>query len=526
MNQNKNTINTNTTNNENEKILKRVSTYHINQVHPLFTYCDDMTFKSKNLKNLANYHVRRCFIFHNRENIPTEVQDYFNEMNQYIDQFNKITNQFFRSKKLNKLIELRKKRNELKYSSKQKELDDIKKDIQKELNKKYIPQPNISKDSGLLFYDFLNYYFRYCLNTEDNPYKLLPAQAAQQVLRNVNKDWKGFCKSIKEYSISPSKFTGKPDLPKYKKKNGRCKISFTNQQCKIIDGFVTLPFTKLKLKVGFDCSDLKLKEVRVIPMGVNYKIELIWDIKIFVKNDDLNKNAYLGIDLGVSNLATLTNNIGLNPIIINGRPLKSINQYYNKKRAELQSNLPFIRKNDGSFEQLHWSKTLSELTQKRNNKIENAMHTVSKYIINYCKTNKIKTIVIGLNNNWKDQINLGTKTNQNFVEIPFKTLINQIIYKSEEVGITVIVREESYTSKASFVDLDDIPTYQKNKKINCNFSGIRKYRGLYISKNRKYINADVNGSYNILRKEFPHLFTPETIKHLSFKPEVVNIIKN
>ena len=113
MNQNKNTINTNTTNNENEKILKRVSTYHINQVHPLFTYCDDMTFKSKNLKNLANYHVRRCFIFHNRENIPTEVQDYFNEMNQYIDQFNKITNQSFRSKKLNKLIELRKKRNEL-----------------------------------------------------------------------------------------------------------------------------------------------------------------------------------------------------------------------------------------------------------------------------------------------------------------------------------------------------------------------------------------------------------------------------
>ena len=181
--------------------------------------------------------------------------------------------------------------------------------------------------------------------------------------------------------------------------------------------------------------------------------------------------------------------------IINGRKLKSMNQYYNKKRAELQSKLPFYKADDDSIKQVSWSKKLSLLTEKRNNKITDFMHNASSFVIDYCLRNKIATIVIGLNNTWKQQSNIGKKNNQNFISIPFKKFINQIQYKAEDVGITVIVREESYTSQASFFDLDEIPTYRKGNKTNHTFSGKRKYRGLYITKDGKYINADVKSIY-------------------------------
>lgn len=176
------------------------------------------------------------------------------------------------------------------------------------------------------------------------------------------------------------------------------------------------------------------------------------------------------------------------------------------------------------MKQISWSKKLSLLTEKRNNKITDFMHNASSFVIDYCLRNKITTIVIGLNSDWKQQSNIGKKNNQNFISIPFRKFVNQIQYKAEDVGITVIVREESYTSKASFYDLDEISTYKKGNKIKYTFSGKRKYRGLYITKDGKYINADINGSYNILRKEFSQLFTKETMKSLSFKPIVVNLI--
>ena len=508
--------------NKDEEKVKRVSIYNIKSSHPLFTYCDEITFKSKNLRNAANYHIRRCFIYHNRDEISSDIQEYFEQMNQYIQNFNKEK----KKNKVDKLKKLREIRNQLKATPlKQKELMKVKNQIEEERKRKYFTQNQISEECGTLFYEFLNYYYVHCIhNDEENPYKDLPAKTSQQILRNLNKDWKGFFKSIKDFSKNPTKYTGKPNIPGYKKKDGRAKVSFTYQQCKIVNGYVTFPKTELTLKIGIESAELELKEVRIVPMGVNYKIELVWNKKKSEENNNLDKNAYMGIDLGVSNFATLTNNIGLSPIIINGRQLKSMNQYYNKKRAELQSKLPFYKANDDLMKQISWSKKLSLLTEKRNNKITDFMHNVSSFVIDYCLRNKIATIVIGLNNDWKQQLNIGKKNNQMFISIPFKKFIDQIQYKSEDVGITVIVREESYTSKASFFDLDEIPTYKKDNKTKYAFSGKRKYRGLYITKDGKYINADVNGSYNILRKEFPQLFTKETIKYLSFKPMVVNII--
>lgn len=213
---------------------------------------------------------------------------------------------------------------------------------------------------------------------------------------------------------------------------------------------------------------------------------------------DLNKNNYLGIDLGLNNLCTLTSNkIGFNPIIINGRPIKSINQYYNKTKSKLQSKLPL---------NVYTSNRIERLTIKRNNKIKDYIHNQTKKIVNICILNDIGTIVIGYNKGWKDEINLGTITNQKFVNIPFLMIVNQLKYKAKLAGIDVIIQEESYTSKSSFLDNDTIPIYNIKIKNEIIFSGKRICRGMYKSKNGILINSDVNGSYNIIKKAFPKAF--------------------
>ena len=388
-------------------------------------------------------------------------------------------------------------------------------------HKVYIPQPYISKENGIIYYDFLNYYFVHCLHTEDNPYRMMQAKTSQQVLRNLCSDWKGYCKSLKKFAKNPSNYTGKPEMPKYRKKDGRKKVSFTNQQCSAKDGELHFSFMPFTLKIGIDYSGFDLQEVRIVPMGTFYKLEIVW-YKVETVNNKFDKNAYLGIDLGVNNFAAITNTIGLRPILINGKIIKNINQYYNKKRAEYQSKLPFQQASNGSKKQVRWSKKLESLTTKRNEKITYEMHKISKYIIQYCLKYRIGVIVVGLNSNWKQKSKMGNITNQNFVKIPYRKFLNQLEYKATAVGIQVIEREESYTSQASFLDLDEIPTYGKVKTEPV-FSGVRKHRGMYVSKDNTIINADVNGSYNILRKEVPELFTKDFIQTLSYTPKRITL---
>ena len=220
-------------------------------------------------------------------------------------------------------------------------------------------------------------------------------------------------------------------------------------------------------------------------------MEVVTEVKV-PNIQDSASNRIASIDLGVNNLVTLTNNIGQQPIIINGKIVKSINQYYNKQRAELQSNL--MKRN-----KQHWSKTLETLTFKRNNRVKNYMHNASKRIVQWCIANQIDTLICGLNKEWKQECNMNKKTTQHFVYLPYDMLINQLEYKCQNVGIKFILHEESYTSGTSFLD-GEVPckeNYDKSRRVK---------RGLFQASTR-LINSDVNGSLQILKKAIPNAFS-------------------
>lgn len=230
-------------------------------------------------------------------------------------------------------------------------------------------------------------------------------------------------------------------------------------------------------------------QIRIIPKANYFVLEVIYEAK--EKDIQSDNNRYLSIDMGVNNLAACSSNV-INSFLINGRPIKSINQYYNKTNAKLKSNLELVNK-------AKTSKKLRQLGLKRLNKLKWYIHNTSKFIIDKCIENEINTIVIGKNNGWKQEINIGKQNNQTFVSIPFSLLAEQIKYKGRLQGINVVEQEESYTSKVSFFDNDFIPVYGKTD-AKLNPSGKRIERGLYQTKENHYINADINGSLNILRK--------------------------
>jgi len=331
-------------------------------------------------------------------------------------------------------------------------------------------------------------------------YKELPAQTAQQILKLLDRSWKSFFKAIKDWSKNKSKYLGRPKLPKYKKKDGRSVTIFTNQQCRIKSGYLTFPKTKLKLKTRVEGS---LREVRIIPKRTVYIIEIVYQKEINTISKQPKRIA--GIDLGLDNFVTLINNIGIKPIVVNGRAIKSINQYYNKKKAELMSYV-------GSR---GTSKRIEKLTLKRNNKVKDYLHKVSRFVVNWCKEHDIDTIVIGYNQNWKQEIELGKVINQNFVNIPYYQFLQMLKYKCEEESINLIVIKESYTSGCSFLDNEEIckDNYNKRRRIA---------RGLFKSNNGILINADVNGAYNIVKKVFPDAFA-EGIEGVGLHPVRLNV---
>lgn len=346
------------------------------------------------------------------------------------------------------------------------------------------------------------------LKKEDNnyDYKNMPlGSSAQQCLKLLDKNWKSFFASIKDYNNNPSKYLGRPKLPKYKSKNGRNVLILTNQNCKIKNGYIKFPkkfkglLIKTKIRNG-------LQQVRVIPKDKYLVIEIVYkieDVEPLVDN-----GRYVGIDLGLDNFATITNNCGLIPLIINGKGLKSINQYYNKQISHYKSIAKRVNK-------LDYTNRMSQLTNKRNNKVENYIHKASRFLVDYCKDNEINTIIIGNNNNWKQNSKMSKKVNQNFISIPYYNFIQKVQYKAEEFGIKVVITEESYTSGTSFLD-NELPikeNYNKNR---------RKYRGLFVSNNGIKMNADANGSYQIIKKVFPKAFA-EGIEGVGLHPFKVNL---
>ena len=305
-------------------------------------------------------------------------------------------------------------------------------------------------------------------------YRAIPyAQSAQQVLRQVDKQYKAFYVSIKSKKMQDKKVR----LPKYKdKENGRNIFVYTNQCAKVSNNIVYLK-TKQGI-LSFNTIADNIQQVRLVPKGNHIVVEIIYNVEYKLKEDN---NRYASIDLGLDNLCTLASNV-TQSIIVNGKPLKSINHHYNKTKARLQSKLSNNK---------HTSKKINRLTLKRNRKIKDYMHKVSRKIVDYIEANSLNTLFVGKNAGWKDSINLGKTNNQNFVSIPYNMLIQMLEYKCKLAGINVVIVNEAYTSKCSFLDRENISKHDS-------YAGRRVRRGLFISNRGILINADINGSLNIM----------------------------
>ena len=375
----------------------------------------------------------------------------------------------------------------------------------------YLVRKEFTENNRWLRYQDLDKILKKDIDYPD--YRNMPtAQAAQQTLRLVDQNWRSFFSLIKDWSKNKDKYSGKPKLPKYKAKDGRMVLIITNQRIKPKDGILHLPKAFNGFTIQPKCVTLsnfeKINQIRLVPRNQIFCVEIVYSISIH--DDTLPDNGrYMSIDLGLDNLATIVTNTGLNPVIVNGKGLKSNNQYYNKQKAYYQSVAKHM--NDKFY-----TNRLYRLTQKRNFKIEDALHKVSKYIVDIALENKITTIVIGNNKDWKQSISLGKKTNQSFASIPHRKLIQKIIYKAKNADINVVITEESYTSGTSFLD-DEQP---KKKYYN---NSRRKHRGLFVSNNRKLINADVNAAYQIMKKVFPNEFS-DGIEGVVLHPVRVDVI--
>jgi len=329
-------------------------------------------------------------------------------------------------------------------------------------------------------------------------YKALPAKVSQQVLVQLHHEWESFFKAKAAYEEDPSKFLGRPKLPKYKHKlEGRNILVYTIQAIsRGKNGLKGGLITPSQLAISVKTKQKDIDQVRIVPKKGYYVVEVVYEKA--VKQAPVNPAYYAGIDIGMNNLVALTSNKpAFQAVVVNGRPVKSVNQFYNKRKAALQKQLG----------KTGTTKRIERMTNKRNRRIEHYMHTASKRIIDVLVLEGIGVLVIGKNDGWKNEIEMGKRTNQNFVQIPHARFIAMLTYKAELVGIRVQITEESYTSKASLLDLDPLPV-RKNGDEKHTFSGKRLTRGLYRASNGRYINADINGAGNIIRKVAPDAFQP------------------
>ncbi len=326
-------------------------------------------------------------------------------------------------------------------------------------------------------------------------YQALPAKVANDVLRLLDKNWKSFFAAMKAWNEDPSQFLGRPALPKYKDKQQGRNILIYDIQALSKRGLKKGLIQPSLLGIEVQTKQTNVAQVRIIPRCGFYMVEVVYEQDPVQASVD--PALLAAIDSGVNNLVALTSNkSGFVPRIVNGRPIKSVNQFYNKRKAELQA----IMKSDTAF-----TARMERATMKRTRRIDHYLHTASKRIIDLLVAEGIGTLVLGKTPLWKQDPTMRKKETQHFVQLPHARFSEMLLYKAELVGIQVVFQEESYTSKASFLDNDPIPTYGKVKDEPM-FLGKRVKRGLYQSRHGIRFNADVNGSYNILRKAAPNAF--------------------
>ncbi len=326
-------------------------------------------------------------------------------------------------------------------------------------------------------------------------YRALPTKVAQQVLRLLDKNWQSYFAATLAYREDPSKFRKPPKLPHYKHKtDGRYALVYTTQALSR-PGLKRGLIQPSMLPIITQTKQTRIAQVRIVPRMGFYVVEVVYEQAEAAPSG--HPSFYAAVDIGVDNLAAITSNKkGFVPRLVNGRPMKSTNQYYNKRKAELQEALGTT----GT------TARMERFTAKRTRRINHYLHTASKAIIGLLVSEGIGTLIVGKNPGWKQEAELGRVNNQHFVGLPHARFIGMLEYKARLSGIRFVLQEESYTSRASFLDVDPIPTYNPKQENGYVFSGKRIKRGLYRAKDGRTLNADVNGSYNILRKALPDAF--------------------
>ena len=438
--------------------MYRTRQYHIKKNSRLYPYCSDLCIKSAALYNRANFLIRQY---------ATAV-----------DSFDAMKPLYENQAKAYRLV----------------------RDIL--IGTRYLG------DSRWLTYNALD---RVLKVSKDSAYYALPAQANQQVLKLLLRDYKSFFEAVKAYKMKPAAFTGRPRLPKYCRENGLKTAVLTNQICTIKDDkYLKFPGTKTKLNLGPFAGDSRLKEVRIKPTGDRFVIDVVLEVedrgispvesdvilKELAEMDSVDGLRVMAIDPGTDNIAAVVNNFGEKPFIIKGGIIKSINQLYNKELARLSSA---AMRCNGRYR----TKRMNALTGRRNRRIKDQFHKISRQIAEYAKDNHVDVVVMGHNVFQKQEIDIGHVNNQNFVQIPMTIFAGMLEYKLAAYGIRFVTTEESYTSKADFLALDPIPEYKEDDKTEYRFSGKRVKRGLYRHYDGTVTNADINGAANILRKVFP-----------------------
>ena len=355
-----------------------------------------------------------------------------------------------------------------------------------------------------------NYIKEYELSTKlgkENQYDFrnLPCHVSRNVIKQVSENIKSWIRAKKEYEKHPDKFQRRPKLPDYKNGKKLNIVVFDELSCRIKeDGcvhFVKNIIKPIRTKVKPD----ELIQIRIIPEATCFIVEIVYERK---ETDlGLDKDNFLSIDLGLNNLCACVSNV-VESFIINGKVAKSVNQWYNKKKAKLMS---FVG-NKGT------SNKSKRITLLRNCWIEDKLHKISRYIVNFCRSNNIGTIIIGLNKGWKNKINIGKRNNQHFVSIPHSKLINKIVYKAKLLGINVMIHEESYTSKIDHLAFEPLKKQES-------YLGKRKKRGLFQSSIGKLINSDINGAIGIARKVIGDSFIGKIIDSgFVFNPIRLNVL--
>ena len=346
-------------------------------------------------------------------------------------------------------------------------------------------------------------YLRYEANYHElkscENYKMLNSNMAQQTLKDVDSMFKSFFALIK--LAKQGKYNFKHiRLPKYLPKNGYSNLIIGLVRIRK-DNIFTVPYSnafkkkyenKILIKIPKVLEDKKIKEIRIIPKFNARFFEIQYTYEVQEENIQLNTNNALAIDLGVNNLCTCVTNTGKS-FIIDGRKLKSINQFFNRINARLQS----IKDKQNIKRQTRQQYLIS---RKRKNRVDDYINKSCRHIINYCLSNDIGTLVVGYNQSFQNKTNLGRKNNQVFTQLPFGKIREKLEYLCKRYNINYILQEESYTSKASFFDNDDLPVYNADNPQTYEFSGKRVRRGLYQTRNNYLFNADCNGALNILRK--------------------------